>query len=165
VVGIIFAGNKSTTVLLTLAPTESHTMAPTSARSNRFRSVFSELLGSTKEVYEIGTPQYSAAEWIMNEDPLKLEADDTGLFQRYMMAFLYFHTTKNGKEKWRSCNPPQEGEDDTCTFLQFDRASNDTEIYVPKEGKIRWLSGQGVCSWEGVLCAGGASVLGVFLCK
>ena len=113
---------------------------------------------------ELGTPHWHAAQWIINDDPLLMDFDDGNLSQRYMMAFLYFHWTNNGENPWISCNPPVGEEDDTCTLIMFTRLSDDSDVYTPIEGKVRWLSGQGVCEWEGVLCAGGDNVLGVSLC-
>jgi hypothetical protein len=163
VVGIMSSGSKSTTLLLTLPPTDAPTAAPTSARSSVFRSFFAQEV--SPKVYIMGTPHYRAVEWIMNEDPLQMEPNNPRLLQRYMMAFLYYHTTKNGEESWRSCNPPQGDEVDTCTYLEFTRLDNDTIAYTPKEDRIRWLSGQDECFWEGVLCGNGADIVGVNLCK
>jgi hypothetical protein len=114
---------------------------------------------------EVGTPSYRAAQWIINEDPMRLTPADENLFQRFMLAFLWFHTTNNGDTKWRSCNPPENNEDDRCVFEVFSRTPLDEIYFVPLEDQVRWLSGENECSWVGVECAGGPTVLGVKLCK
>jgi hypothetical protein len=161
VVGIISVGNKTVILTLPLPVTESPTVAPTTSRESVFRQFFAENVSPL--VYEEGTPQFRAAEWIMNEDPKQLEPSSQRLLQRYLMAFLYFHTSNQGE--WLSCNPPKDGEDDTCIFLEFARDGNDAISFTPKPGKTRWLSGQEECDWEGVECASGAVVLGFTLCE
>ena len=94
-----------------------------------------------------------AADWIMYEDPSALEIDSSRLLQRYILAFLYYHTTGLGEEEWSSCNPPKDGEDDTCTFVEFDRLPDGSETFNEIPGRIRWLSAAPECEWNGVLCA------------
>lgn len=134
------------------------TASPTTARDNQYRKIFAEKVGD--KVYEPGTPHYNAVEWIMNEDPMQLDVTDEGIVDRYMMAFLYFHSSDNGNKPWRSCNPPKEGEDDNCVASVFTRLDNDTITFIPRPGATRWLSGRDVCQWEGIQCQGGTTVLG-----
>ncbi len=154
---------KNNVVVSTFAPSVSPTLSPTSALESAYRSVFAQAV--SEKVYEQGTPHYSAANWIIYDDPMKLEETHPNLLQRYMMAFLYFHTTENGTKEWRSCNPPKDGEDDTCEFMEFVRMQDDSIAYVPRSGLTRWLSGLDECSWVGVECAGGPAILGFRLCK
>lgn len=156
----ILGSDKGETVLLTLPPTEAPTMSPTSARESVFLSIFREAVG--EKILMEGTPHNRAAQWIMNEDPRQLEPDDPDLLQRFILAFFYFHTTNNGQNKWRSCNrpDPEAGEDDTCEYLEFTRLRDDSVEYVPRKNRIRWLSGEKECRWQGVQCAGGEAVLG-----
>lgn len=52
-----------------------------------------------EEVHELRkTPQFLAADWIVNEDPLSLEKDDPNLVQRYILAIIYFAT--KGESWW-----------------------------------------------------------------
>ena len=139
-----------TTVYLTNPPTEAPTQAPTTAIESIFLNYFSDELGL--EDLTPGTAEYMAADWIMYEDPSALEIDSPRLLQRYMLAFLYFHTTSLGEEEWRSCNPPKDGEDDTCTFFEFDRLPDGSEAFNEIPGRIRWLSSAPECEWNGVLC-------------
>jgi hypothetical protein len=156
---VVTGKNSSNGLETTLAPT----MSPTTERENSYRKYFASVVG--EQIYQPGTPHYSAANWIVNEDPMQMSATDPNLLQRFMMAFLYFHTTDNGKAPWVSCNPPKQGEDDTCVALDFKRQEDDSITYVPRSGATRWLSGQDECNWEGVECAGGSAILGFNLSK
>lgn len=138
--------------------TEAPTVSPTTERENIYRKQIADIVGD--KIYEPGTPHNNAINWIVNEDPMQMEASDQNLMQRFMMAFLYFHTSDNGNKPWTSCNPPKEGEDDTCVGLQFARQPDDSVEYIPRDGKFRWLSGKEECSWYGVLCEGGNKILG-----
>ena len=153
-------------VVITFAPSSAPSSPPTTAEIGIYTSFLAQAV--SPEIAFQGTALRRAMDWIMNEDPMMLRPNDPRLVQRYMMAFLYFHSTNNGESEWRSCNPPKEGEDDFCVFEEFGRDPdpyNDTIVYTPKPDRIRWLSGQDVCKWEGVICAGGSEVQGVSLCK
>ena len=163
VAGIVSSKKNGGTVVLTLAPTAAPTASPTTARESVYTNYFAQAVGP--KVMEPGTPHYSAAQWIMNEDPMQMGSNNPNLLQRYMMAFLWFHTTDNGATKWRSCNPPKKNESDTCEYLEFNRLANDTIVYVPRSGGVRWLSGQAECDWVNVECAGGSVVLGISICE
>jgi hypothetical protein len=103
-------------------------------------------------VFEVGTPHHLAAQWIISPDGLP--ADSSRLLQRYIIALFYYQTSENGQSPWRSCNPPNEAEDDTCTFLEFTRLPNDDITDEPRPGRVRWLSSQDECDWEGALSEG-----------
>ena len=171
-------GDKVTFRSLTLAPTYAPTGAPTTARENIFLAFFASEVGD--QVYEAGTPHSLAARWIMFDDPKNLAPDAENLLQRYLLAFLYFHTTRNGQDVWRSCNPPGiqgsdgngnvyddiiEGEPDKCILYEFVRLPNDDIAYEPLYDRVRWMSNTDECEWEGVKCQGGTEVLGVEFCK
>ena len=72
------------------------------------------------------TPQFLAANWIVNEDARELQADDPSLIQRYILAILYFAT--NGSE-W------------DCFF------TNDTVAFLDENDE---------CGWFGMTCLDGA---------
>jgi hypothetical protein len=156
---VVTGKNSSKGLETTLAPT----MSPTTERENAYRKYFASVVG--EKIYQPGTPHYSAANWIISEDPMPMSATDSNRLQRFMMAFLYFHTTDNGKAPWLSCNPPKKGEDDTCVALEFTRQPDDSITYVPRSGGTRWLSGQDECNWNGVECGGGPSILAFHLSK
>ena len=174
-IAVPVSNGKKSTVILTLAPTASPSAAPTSTREVQFFGKIvpkvndtSSLLGATwsELLSSPGTPQYLAVQWMMNEDPMRMEPSDDWFFQRFMMVFLWYQTTDNGQKPWRSCNPPEGDAPDKelCTLYEFTRNPDDSISYDPKQRKIRWLSGQGVCKWEGVECGGGSKVVGITLC-
>ena len=171
-------GGEVTFRSLTLAPTPSPTGTPTTNRESIFLAFFATEVG--EQVYQPGTPHSLAARWIMFDDPKELAPDADNLLQRYLLAFLYFHTTRNGQDVWRSCNPPGiqgndgdgnvyddiiEGEPDKCILYEFIRLPNDDIAYEPLYDRTRWMSNTDECEWEGVKCQGGTEVLGVEFCK
>jgi hypothetical protein len=101
-----------------------------------------------------GSPYDRAAEWIMYGDPLALSPEAPNLLQRYHLALLYYLTTKNGKERWNSCNPPTANENEFCTFQSIEFAGDQVEytVYVNITDKIRWMAGNHECEWIGVFC-------------
>jgi len=132
---------------LTLAPTSSPTVAPTTSAEGLYREQFANVVGDS--VYEAGTPAQLASEWIIRSDPLGLSVVDNHLIQRYLLALFYFETSRNGP--WRSCNPPEGDETSACEFLKFTRNPDQSVSYVP-EPDVRWLSDKHECEWVGVLC-------------
>jgi hypothetical protein len=139
------------TIYLTNSPTVAPTQEPTNARESLYLTYFAEELG-LKEIAP-GSAEALAADWIMYDDPAALEIDSPRLLQRFVLTFLYFHTTELGEGEWRSCNPPKDDEDDRCQFLELDRQPNGTEAFIPIDGRIRWLSAAQECEWSGVTCA------------
>ena len=170
IVGTVVLSNKGETIVITLAPTPTPTQSPTKTKLGLYIERVSQELSTgdssltQTEAVELITqpdsPHIKTMDWMMNEDPMQLDETDKGFFQRYMMVFFYFSTTNSGEDEWRSCNPPTDGEPDTCTYL----LSDDTTNIVPIPDRGRWLTGLDVCSWNGVLCAGGEDVLGIELC-
>jgi hypothetical protein len=122
------------------------------------------------KVMEEGTPHKMAAEWSLKEDRLSddMTEGDLGIdfLQRYVLAFLWYHTTDNGNKPWRSCNPRDVtvDENDTCTFLKWEQLENDDVCFKEVEGVNRWMSGAETCLWQGVDCSSGSEVLGIDLC-
>ncbi|KAL3911984.1 MAG: hypothetical protein SGILL_007068 [Bacillariaceae sp.] len=147
-------------IYLTSEPTEAPTQAPTNARESLYRGFFADELNSTL-VYESGTPHFAASEWIMNEDPAQLDIDSPRLLQRYMLAFWYYHTTNMTESPWRSCNPPGPGEDDSCVYQEFGRGQDDSIVYEEIPDRVRWMSSQNECDWQGAICGDGTRVVGI----
>ena len=56
---------------------------------------------SSEKISQSGSPQERAADWIINDDAMALTASDDRLYQRYVLAILYFMM---GNEKWFSLN-------------------------------------------------------------
>eukprot|EP00934_Nitzschia_sp_Nitz4_P006436 Nitzschia sp. Nitz4//scaffold311_size21207//8656//11803//NITZ4_008621-RA/size21207-processed-gene-0.54-mRNA-1//1//CDS//3329547383//6426//frame0 len=130
------------------------TSPPTTSREFEFRSFFASEVGDS--VFDEGTPHYMASEWILNEDPRHLELSDEALLQRFLLAFLYFHSTEMETSEWRSCGRPSSADTDSCTFMELTRNSDDSITYTPRYDRVRWLSGEDECSWNGVECPAGA---------
>jgi Leucine-rich repeat (LRR) protein len=80
---------------------------------------------SESDLATVGTPQYHAAQWLANVDGAKLRANSPHLMQRYALAVLFYSTAG-------------------------------TEEHVHPQGnwnsQTSWLSGSGLCAWEGVEC-------------
>jgi len=76
------------------------------------------------------SPQYKAFNWLCKEDPLQLPASDKGIFQRYVLAILYFATDG---ENWSECASPKG--DTPCSNVMK-----------------RYLSGAPACRWKGITC-------------
>jgi hypothetical protein len=99
---------------------------------------------------EAASPYARALHWITHTDPLQLTPRNATFVQRYLAAYLYFATSVD--RNWTSCNPPEEGEDESCDYimtLDVDPLSGDTEETVASK---RWLSGASECLWAGVWC-------------
>ncbi len=138
----------------TLPITVRPTFSPTSGREKVYMDLFAEFVGD--KVFTLNTPHSSAAKWIISEDPLKLKRNNPKLLQRYLLAFLYFHTTGNTVTRWKSCNPPARNQSDTCRNIGNKDVRPNTTI-------SRWLSGQDECTWAGVQCYQRYFVENIFL--
>ena len=184
---VVFAAGDGDVVMKvrreTFSPTSVPTAAPLSTREMNFKAVFASQVGD--QVYEVGTPHYSAANWIINEDQQQLTLHSENLLQRYLLALLYFHTTNNGQDSWLSCNPPGElgrnengdpiddtVEEDPNKCVHFEatpkqsRPGNfDCYEILERDIQTRWLSNTFECDWNGVICQGGEVVLGIHLRK
>ena len=156
-------------------PVEPPTMAPTTQEEFLNRLYLQDLVGPdlialSPEAFE------SAVRWI-NADELRFTNlvfelnvnDGTRVddllpepvlnIQRFLLAWLYFHSTKNGQDPWLSCNPANTtlGEDETCRYLQSaaieDPLDNSqVELCFSEISSKRWLSATPECEWPGVEC-------------
>jgi len=92
----------------------------------------------------------SALDWILNEDPQRLDPNSNNLVQRYICALFYLSTTKN--QPWKSCNRPLLPEDTSnCTALKLIGTHPDV-TYEKIIDRKRWLSDEHECKWNGVSC-------------
>ena len=187
-------------VLTTLSPaTDATTAPPTSIREGQILSYLSKQMESSGFQFNVDKPNSThslALEWIVYDDPISLEVLDTTededyyrLSQRYVLAVLYYSTTKGGHDVWRSCNPPgivgmdevgnvmndtyfvsdmggSEEYDDRCILQEFTRLESDDIAYIPQTNKVsyRWMSNAHECNWEYVICDGYENVIGVEFC-
>jgi hypothetical protein len=101
-------------------------MTPEQRRDALFNIV--KGISSNDKLLDIDTPQYTAFDWVVNEDPAQVCPDDViDVEQRYILSLLYFST--NG-DNWLACNQP------------------DAPILSPC-GSSRYLSSDDECSWMG----------------
>lgn len=107
-----------------------------------------ERLVGTRSLEDVKSPYYKAFEWIKYNDTMQLEPFDSSFVQRYVLAYFYYETTVS--DPWRSCNPPEPEEPDTCEYNQLVGIAPERFTPVPW---IRWLSSEHECSWAGVDCS------------
>lgn len=115
----------------TMAPTAMPSGAPTSEKFSDFLSMLRDLY-ENDDLYDAtfsdyNSPQYQAALWAIEEDPLSLELEDPRLLNRYVLATFYFST--NGDE-WLQC-----GRESTLC-----------------DDSGEWLSDSSECYWFGISC-------------
>lgn len=139
------------------------TESPTFAPSTNAEAIFKKLLSTSvgDGVYEENSYLERAANWIISDDPLALTPLDSTVVQRYLLALLYFSTTDNLSQEWRSCNPPLSTDTANCSFQLLFRQEDDTLTFQDMPS-LRWLSGESECIWAGVTCDQG-NVVGIEL--
>jgi hypothetical protein len=162
--------NEPIIVLATSIPTMAPTAAPTAVnepivRARLDASIAPRLRSFSPQAYE------SALGWLAaSSSDHSFHDDDPMLFQqRFVLAWLWYHTTKNGQEPWLSCNPPppshvvsssngKDGESEeninTCVFQNHVNVSNDGSqlVYTAEANATRWLSNTHECTWPGIYC-------------
>lgn len=69
-------------------PSESPTLMPSSVQFTQVVETLMPLSGD--KLMEVGSPQFKAARWIAEEDPMQLHINDSSFEQRYVMAVLYY---------------------------------------------------------------------------
>ncbi|CAB9515102.1 leucine Rich Repeat [Seminavis robusta] len=108
------------------------------------------------------TPYQAAMDWILHKDPMQLDVFSGNLIQRYVLALFYYKTSQGGP--WISCNPPEEGKDNTCFVNEFAKNQTGDIVYQKlDEPDARWLSEKHECEWAMVQCSPGRdqSVVGL----
>jgi hypothetical protein len=82
--------------IITQAPTDVPSMMPSVSPSSmpsseRFMAITKKLYPLSGEaLYDQGSPQYLAAMWMSDNDPMAMEWDNAGFEQRYIMALFYY---------------------------------------------------------------------------
>jgi hypothetical protein len=110
VIGPIVVVTPSPTMTPSSMPSESPSSLPSSVG---FTSVVERLYPiSGDALMEVGSPQYRAARWISDEDPMQLDINDLGFEQRYVMAVFYY--SLDG-DNWSSSDGWLSG-DSECTW-------------------------------------------------
>ena len=136
----------------TEAPSAAPTQGPTTSRDFAVQSEIARVVGDV--VKEPGSVYDEALEWILYEDPMQLDEFSENLIQRYILVLFYLKTSGANRDSWISCNPPQEGENSSCTFYEnlMDPQTFE-EYWEPREElETRWLSEKHECEWAEVTC-------------
>jgi len=136
-----------------LAPSSFPSTAPTQScnldeeeRSRLIRIFLNAVSGS--EVDAPGTPQYLAAEWIVNQDPSRLCPQDPRLIQRYTVALFYYATDGGG---WAQCSAPANFTDPVA--IAYANANCNVSIALLDVAPANaWLTPSSECSWGGLAC-------------
>jgi len=126
-----------------MAPSSAPSMAPSSApTSGRLDAIVESLttVSGAEALQDKTSPQFQAAHWVSDEDPLALPIGDAQLLQRYLLAVFYF--AMNGDE-WLHC-----GRLDPICGGDPDEDS--------------WLSESNECIWLGNRCVDGQNVDRIF---
>lgn len=97
-----------------------------------------------------------AANWIINEDGLKLDSTSPRLIQRFVAASFYHATAP-----WSKCEPSRFEE--SCILEEYEYIG--AVAIIRQEMDIRWLSSSTECSWHGVECDGDGNIVTISLCK
>ena len=143
VVPVVLMLGKTVPVAPSAAPSAVPSMAPSSAPTSvRLDAIVDNLtsVSSENDLQNKSSPQYQAAQWVADEDPLKVAIGNPRLVQRYILAVFYFST--NGDE-WLECGR----KDPIC--------GGD-----PNEDS--WLSESSECTWLANRCVNGVDVDRIF---
>jgi hypothetical protein len=114
----------------TVSPTTYPSFSPSSSpTSNRFSEVldYVQAYSTVDTLNDKSSPQFLAADWVANEDPIQATLGSLSLTQRYLLAVFYFST---GGDNWEDC-----GRSKAC-YVGFP-----------------WLTGdERECRWHGIRC-------------
>lgn len=132
------------------APTSSPSLSPTTSVEGQYRERFAAIVGDG--LYPEGSIYYRTANWIIFEDPMRLELENPHLDQRFLMSLLYFQTTENESKLWKSCNRPQQNASSACLYEEVDFMEDGIMRFKEVTEAIRWLSDSPECQWVGVVC-------------
>lgn len=155
---LVMTKNVAEQMAPTMAPTSQPTSPPTSLRDRS--GIWERLSHLSGEEILLGlrgvgpeydayrkTPQFKAANWIINEDKRQLTVDDHLLEQRYILAVIYFST--HG-DTWTHCAHKPGDLDTNCTYFDTTYQDNFTESrYLSEAHECKWF--QTYCSEDNVL--------------
>jgi hypothetical protein len=117
------------------------------------RESIERIVGSEK-LDDMNSPYRKALDWVQDKDPLALGPDTANFIQRYLAVYFFYATSI--KQPWSGgCNPPINGENDTCIYTRL--ASLDPVSYTAIPWN-RWLSKEFECSWAGIYCDDGGQI-------
>ena len=111
------------------------------------RDSIERIVGGEK-LDDINSPYRKALDWIQDVDPLTLTPNDENFLQRYLAVYFYYATSI--KHPWSGgCNPPVNGEDESCLYKRLSSLDPVTYTDIPWQ---RWLTKQFECNWAGIYC-------------
>ena len=110
------------------------------------------LLARNGDVELQKSPQYLAANWIINVDKRQVSVTDNLLEQRYVLALIYFATDG---DNWKDCS--YDSRYIECTYTDVFYKTNFTES--------RYLSEAHECEWFQTYCSKDNVVRELLLCK
>jgi hypothetical protein len=146
VVPVVLVVGKEEPVAPTIPPSEAPSMTPSVAPTSiRLDAVIDRLIPvSGEEAFmNKSSPQYLAADWVADLDPVMLPIEDPKLVQRYILAVFYF--SMNG-DKWESCG-------------------RTSPICGGDANSTTWLSRFNECTWLGNRCNSDANVDQIYFSK
>ena len=116
-----------------------------------YQTILRTELGAPSDYFDTGSSSRvpnQALEWLAQDSKdYSPTTSQARLAQRYVLAVLYFSTTK--KEDWRHCGlTGGTAEDDSCE-MPID-ATLDLENPLPPASS--WLQNTHECTWAGILC-------------
>jgi hypothetical protein len=111
------------------------------------RETIERIVGSEK-LDDANSPYRKALDWVQDIDPLALLPDNVNFIQRYLAVYFFYATSI--KHPWSGgCNPPINGENDTCVYTRLASLDPVTYTEIPWN---RWLSKEFECNWAGIFC-------------
>lgn len=100
-------------------------------------SITENARASSPQAYE------SALGWLAGTDSYERQPNDDPLFtQRFILAWFWYHTTKDGQEPWLSCNP---AETDVAAPLKYRYDSRTRSKHESVFGRSEWFSSSRSC--------------------
>jgi hypothetical protein len=118
-----------------------------------------ELLLDNKQVLDdLTSPYRKALDWITYDDAMAVTPDDSNLYQRFVVAYLYFATS--AKKPWGGPCAPEGGDEGAC---QYNYIYSPDPLKTVSHNGIRWLSGDDECTWVGVDCDESFQIRGIDL--
>ncbi|KAL7580253.1 hypothetical protein ACA910_012990 [Epithemia clementina (nom. ined.)] len=100
-----------------------------------------------EELSSPDSPYSKALTWITHNDTMQVVPESPNFVQRYVLAYFYFATTENGE--WKSCNPPEPGAPDFCSYAKLTSVE---PLAYTEISWTRWLTGRHECAWAGITC-------------
>lgn len=120
-------GTRSPTSSPSMAPSTTPTSSPTSALFDAtIQLIIDKNISTSGSLFNTGTPQNEALNWITMEDKLQRSIDDPRYIQRYIAAVWYFSTAG---DNWFDCSRK-----------------------IARCQREPFLSNTDECEWDGVTC-------------